>query len=87
MLLTALGEEFECISLLTIDRKTTYTRPCDSFMVDTTTGAADDDHHLEHISSSVSDLTLEEEILVAIMEEILQFFLELLQVTVGCLSP
>jgi hypothetical protein len=43
----------------------------------TTTGATDDNHHLEQRPSSVSEFTQEEEGLVARMEEIIQFFLEL----------
>jgi hypothetical protein len=83
LLLTALGEEFDCISLVSVDGITTDTRPGDSFVDDTTTGATDDNHNLEPISSSVRGLTQEEDGLVAQMEVIIQFFLDLLQVT-GC---
>jgi hypothetical protein len=51
LLLVALGEEFDCISLLSIDGKMTDTRPGDPFVDDTTTGATDDNHHLESIPS------------------------------------
>jgi hypothetical protein len=54
---------------------------------DTTTGATYDNHHLEPIPASVSELTQEEEVLVAIMEEIIQFFLDLLQATGGFFAP
>jgi hypothetical protein len=54
---------------------------------DTTTGATYDNHHLEPIPSSVSDLTQEEECIVTRMEEIIQFFLDLLQATGGDLAP
>jgi hypothetical protein len=54
---------------------------------DTTTGATDDNHNLEPIPSSVSGLTQEEESLVARMEDIIKFFLNLLQVTGGDLAP
>jgi hypothetical protein len=53
---------------------------------DVITGATDDEHHLKPISSSVSDLTPEEESLVIIMEDTAQFFLDFLQVTGGNLS-
>jgi hypothetical protein len=65
----------------------TDTHPGDSFVDDMTTGATDDDHHLEPIPSSVSEFTQEEKGLVARMEEIIQFFLDLLQVTGGDLAP
>jgi hypothetical protein len=54
---------------------------------DTTTGATDDDHNLEPIPSTVRGLTQEEDSLVAHMEVIIQFFLDLLQVTGGDLAP
>jgi hypothetical protein len=71
LLLMALGEEFDCISLVSVDGITTDTRP----------GKTDDNHNLEPIPSSVRGLTQEEDSLVARMEEIIQFFLDLLQVT------
>jgi hypothetical protein len=74
-LLMALGEEFDCISLVSVDGITTDTRPGDSFVDDTTTGATDDNHNLEPDS------------LVARMEVIIQLFLDLLQVTGGDLAP
>jgi hypothetical protein len=46
LLLTALGEEFDCISLMSIDGTTPDTHPGDSFMDVTTTGATDDSHNL-----------------------------------------
>jgi hypothetical protein len=44
-------------------------------------------HNLEPIPSSVRGLTKEEESVVARVEEIIQFFLDLLQVTGGDLAP
>jgi hypothetical protein len=73
-----LGQYFDCISLVSVDRKMTDTHPGDSFVDDTTTGATDDKHHLEPIPSSVSEFTQEEEGLVIGMEEIIQFFIDLL---------
>jgi hypothetical protein len=87
LLLTALGEEFDCISLVSVDGSTTDTRPGDSFVDDTTTGATDDSHNLDPISSSVRGLAQEEDSLVARMEVIIQFFLDLLQITGGDLAP
>jgi hypothetical protein len=87
LLLTALGEEFECVSLVSVDGRTTDTRPGDSFVDDTTTGAADYNHNLDPIPSTVRGLTQEEDSLVAQMEVIIQIFLDLLQVTGGDLAP
>jgi hypothetical protein len=87
LLLRALGEEFDCISLVSVDGKLTYTRPGDSFVGDTIKGATDDNHNLDPIPSSVRGLTQEEESLVTRMEDIIQFFLDLLQVTGGDLTP
>jgi hypothetical protein len=87
LLLTALGEEFDSISLVSVDGATTDTCPGDSFVDDTTTCATYDNHNPEPIPSSVCGLTQEEEILVARMEDIIQFFLDLLQVTGGDLAP
>jgi hypothetical protein len=87
LLLTALGEEFDCISLVSVYGITTDTCPGYSFVEDTTTGATDDNHNLEPIPSMVHGLTREEDILVARMEVIIQFFLDLLQVMDGGLAP
>jgi hypothetical protein len=87
LLLTALGEEFDCILLVSVDGRTTDTHPGDSFVDDTTTGATDDNHYIDPISSTVRGLTQEEDSLVARMEVIIQFFLDLLQVTGGDLAP
>jgi hypothetical protein len=87
LLLAALGEEFDCISLVSVDVTTTDTRPGDSFVDDTTTGATDDNHNLDPIPSTVRGLAQEEDSLVARMEVIIHFFLDLLQVTGGDLAP
>jgi hypothetical protein len=86
LLLMALGQAFDCISCVPVDGKTTIICPCDWLMDDMTTGAIDDNHHLEPILSSASELNQEEEGLVARMEEIIQFVLDLLQVTDGDLA-
>jgi hypothetical protein len=54
---------------------------------DTTTGATDDNHNLDPISSTFRGLTEEEDSLVTRMEVIIQFVLDLLQVTGGDLAP
>jgi hypothetical protein len=77
LLLTALGEEFDCVSLVSVDGITTFTRPGDSFVDDTTTGATYDNHNLEPIPSTARGVTKEEDSLVARMEVIIQFFLDL----------
>jgi hypothetical protein len=87
LLLTALGEEFDCISLVSVDGRTTDTRHGDSFLDDTTTGATDDNHNLDPIPSTVRGLAQEEDSLVARMEVIIHFFLDLLQVTGSDLAP
>jgi hypothetical protein len=87
LLLTALGEEFDCMSLVSVDGRTTYTRAGDSFVDDTTTGATYDNHNLDPLTSMVCGLTQEEDSLVTQMEVIIQFFLDLLQVTGGDLAP
>jgi hypothetical protein len=53
LLLMAPGEEFDCISLVSVDGRTTDTHPGDSFVDDTTTGATYDNHNLYPISSAV----------------------------------
>jgi hypothetical protein len=59
----------------------------DSFVDDTTTGSTKDDSELEPVFHDISELTSSEGSLIAKMEEIIQFFLDLLQVTGGDLAP
>jgi hypothetical protein len=87
LLLAALGEKFTCICSVAIDGKEEHIRLGDSFVDDTTTGSTNDDSKLEPVSHNISDLTSSEEKLIAKMEEIIQFFLDLLQVTGGDLAP
>jgi hypothetical protein len=70
-----------------IDGEEEHIRPGDSFVDDTTTGTTNDDSEIEPVSHDISDLTSSEEKLIAKMEEIIQFFLDLLQVTGGDLAP
>jgi hypothetical protein len=43
MILTALEEKYECITLVSVDKSTISTRPGDSFVDETMTGTTDDD--------------------------------------------
>jgi hypothetical protein len=72
---------------VSVDGKTTDTRSLDVFVDDTTTCATYDNQNIDPIPSSVCGITQEEENLVARMEDIIQFFLYLLQVTGGNLAP
>jgi hypothetical protein len=70
-----------------IDGEEDHIRPGDSFVDDTTTGSTNDGPELEPVSHDISELTTSEKTLIAKMEEIIQFFLDLLQVTGGDLAP
>jgi hypothetical protein len=70
-----------------IDGEEEHIRPGDSFVDDTTTGSNNNDSELEPVSHDISELTSSEETLIAKMEEIIQFFLDLLQITGGDLAP
>jgi hypothetical protein len=87
LLLAALGEKFTCILLVAINGEEEHIRPGDSFVDDTTTETTNDDSELEPVSHDISDLTSSKETLIAKMEEIIQFFLDLLQVKGGDLAP
>jgi hypothetical protein len=87
LLLAALGDTFACIRLVAIEGKEQHIRPGDSLVDDTTTGTTNDESELEPVSHDISDLTSSEETIIAKMEEIIQFFLDLLQVTGGDLAP
>jgi hypothetical protein len=87
LLLAALGEKFTCIRLVAIDGEEEHIRPGDSSVDDTTTETTNDDSELDPASHVISDLTSSEETLIAKMEKIIQFFLDLLQVTGGGLAP
>jgi hypothetical protein len=87
LLIAALGKKLTCIHLVAIDGVEEHNRPGDSFVDDTTTGTTNDDPGLEPASTDQVELTTSEETLIAKMEEIIQFFLDLLQVTGGDLAP
>jgi hypothetical protein len=77
--LTALGQHFDCIRLVSVDGEETHGRPGDSFVDDTTTGVMNDD--------TTIDLTQSEEDLIGKMQTVIQLFLDLLQVTDEDLAP
>jgi hypothetical protein len=87
LLLADLGEKFTCICSVVIDSEEEHIRPGDSFVDNTTTGSTNDDSELEPVSHYISDLTSSDETLIAKMDETIQFFLDLLQVTGGDLTP
>jgi hypothetical protein len=68
-------------------RQSMPTPPGDSFVDDTTTGATQNDCKSAPTALEVTELTPHEEALVAHMETIIQFFLDLLQVTGGDSAP
>jgi hypothetical protein len=85
--MTALDEKFECIHLVEVIGITTHSRPGDAFVDNTTSGVTNDDVTMEPVESIETYLTPEEEALIAKMEEIIQLFLDCLQVTGGDLAP
>jgi hypothetical protein len=86
LILTALGETFECITLVSIDKIKTSTRPGDSFVDDTTAGVTSDDTNREPVFIEETELTADEDNLAEKIQVIIQFFLDLLQVTGGHLA-
>jgi hypothetical protein len=87
LIMTALGEKFDCIKLVLVDNSTTNTRPGDSFVGDTTTGVTSDDTSRDPVSIKVTDLTADEVELINQMQVVIQFFFDLFQVTGGDLAP
>jgi hypothetical protein len=70
-----------------VDKNKISTRPGGSFVDDTTTGITSDDTNREPVPIEETELTADEEDLVEQMQVIIQFFLDLLQVTGGDLAP
>jgi hypothetical protein len=87
LLLAALGDKFDCIRLVVSDGVQEHIRPGDSFVDDTTCGATNDDPDIESTGVEVHQLTESEEKLATRMQDIVQFFLGILQVTGGDLAP
>jgi hypothetical protein len=87
LILTALEEKYDCIRLVAIDGVEEHVGPRDSFVDDTTCSAIDDDITAEPVSSLALELVELEEALIKQMEDIMQYFLNLIQVTGGDLAP
>jgi hypothetical protein len=86
LILTALEEKYECITVVSVDKSTISTRPGESFLDDTKTGTADDNVTKDPVPIDEKELTSDEEAMVKGMEDIIQFFLDLLQITGGDLA-
>jgi hypothetical protein len=85
--MTALGEKFECIKVVSVDNSKTNMRPGDAFVDDTTTGVTSDDTAREPVLLEEKDLITDDVELIEQMQVAIQFFLDLLQVTGGDLAP
>jgi hypothetical protein len=71
LIMTALGEKFDCIKLVSVDNSTTNTRPVKSFVDDTTTGVTSDDTARDPVSIGVTDLTADEAELINQMQVVI----------------
>jgi hypothetical protein len=60
LILTALEEKYECITLVSVDKSTISTRLDDSFVDDTMTGTKDDDVAKDPIPIDEKELTSDE---------------------------
>jgi hypothetical protein len=87
LILTALEDKYECLTLISVHKTTISTRPGGAFVDDTTTGTTDDDVTKEPFPIEEKELTSDEEAMVKRMEDIIQFFIDLQQVTGGDLAP
>jgi hypothetical protein len=87
LILISLEKKYDCITLVSVDKSTTSMQPGDSFVDDTKTVMTHDDVMKELVPIEKEELTSEEDAMVKRMEEIIQFFLDLLQVTCGDLAP
>jgi hypothetical protein len=67
--------------LVAVDGVEEHISPGESFVDDTTCGATNDDPDIEPTGVEVQQLTESEEKLVTRMQDIVQFFLDILQVT------
>jgi hypothetical protein len=87
LLIATLGDKFDCIRLVAVDRVEEHIRPGDSFFDDITCGATNDDPDIESTGVEVQQLTESEEKVVTRMQDIVQFSLDILQVKAGDLAP
>jgi hypothetical protein len=58
LLITALGDKFDCIILIAVDGVEEHEHPGDAFVDDTTTGVTNDDTTMEPVDAEVTSLTL-----------------------------
>jgi hypothetical protein len=61
LLLTALGNKFDCIRLMALDGVEEHVRPGDAFVDDTNTGVTNDDKKNDPVDDEVTNLTISEE--------------------------
>jgi hypothetical protein len=87
LLLTALGDKCDCIRLIAVDGVEEHVRPVDAFVDDTTTGVTNVDTTIEPVNAEITALTPSEQELIGKMQTIIQFFLDLLQVTGDYMAP
>jgi hypothetical protein len=87
LLLIALGNKFDCIRLIAVDGVEEHVHPGCAFVDDTTTGVTNYDTTVDPVDADFTALTLSEEELIGKLQMIVQFFLDLLQVTGGDLAP
>jgi hypothetical protein len=87
LIMPELGEKFGCIKLVSVENITTNKNPGDSFVNDTTTGVTSDDTSREPVPLEETDRTADEAKLIDQMQVLIQFFLDLLQVTGGDIAP
>jgi hypothetical protein len=85
LIMTALGEKFDYIKQVSVDNSKRNTRPGESFVDDTTTGVKYDDTARGPVPLEEMDITTDEVELIDQMQVVIQFFLNLLQVTGGIL--
>jgi hypothetical protein len=86
-LFKVLGEKFDCIGLVSVDSADEHVIPGDSFVDETKMGVTNDATAMDPVPVEISDLTQSEEELIVQIQTIIQFFLDLLQVTGGDLGP
>jgi hypothetical protein len=87
LILTALEDKYDCITLVSVDKSTISTRLDDSFVDATMTGTTDDDVTKDPVPIDEKELTSDEEEMVKRMEDIIQFFFDLIQVMGRDLAP
>jgi hypothetical protein len=84
ILFAELGDKFDCIRLVVVDGLEEHIRPGDSLVDDTT---CNNDPYIEPTGVEVQQLRESEDKFVTRMQDIVQFFLDIFQVTGGDLAP